>query len=318
MQDGPVFRGQVHGKLPSIVSVGKAGSGADRASTCVICGPTLAQVFYATGGFDIVKCSRCHLVYVDNCTAIEGLDAFYTAPYFHAEGDLTRGYRDYMADRDLHLWNANAILDLIDRYAHVPGRRLLDVGCAHGFFLEAARKRAWAGRGVDIAANAVAYAREKLGLDVHLGEIEQLKLESESVDLVTMIGTIEHFRDPLRTVRAAVDALVPGGVLVVTTIDVEGALGYFSWKPPEHLHYFSFKTLARLIEEAGMQIMWKRTHWCYYRFGDLLSRLWAYWGFSQSVRWVRWLERLRLERLSVKIPTNEIVVFARKAVRLPT
>src|SRR5207245_2286489 len=175
----------------------------------------------------------------------ENLDTFYSGTYYQGEDNAFYGYRDYTADRSIHLKNSQVLLSVIERAATGSGCVLLDVGCAHGFFLRAAQARGWLPHGVDMSAEAVEYARRDLGLAVTRGNIDDCRLPPLSVDVVTLIGTIEHLTDPMRTLRSAARLLRSGGLLAITTPDIEGRLGYFSWKPPEHLFYFSARTLPR-------------------------------------------------------------------------
>src|SRR5712664_2850056 len=118
-------------------------------------------------GFHIVRCNRCCLVYVDGCGSMDGLAKFYGSPYFLNRDDDVRGYWDYVGDRKLHVRNAFSLLRVIERVCDGAERRLLDVGCAHGFFLDTARRRGWTVAGVDISPEAVDFARERLRLDVY-------------------------------------------------------------------------------------------------------------------------------------------------------
>jgi hypothetical protein len=62
----------------------------------------------------------------------------------------------------------------LDRIAAVlgknsPGRRLLDIGCAYGPFLAAAKERGFAVQGMDPARDAAAYVSERLNIPVRRG-----------------------------------------------------------------------------------------------------------------------------------------------------
>lgn len=284
-----------------------------RASTCVACGPTAAALVHVEGPYRIVRCQGCELIYVDGSSGLEGLEEFYGEAYFSGSENAVSGFRDYVADRALHLRNAHDILAALER--HVPsarGRRLLDVGCAHGFLLQAAQARSWQPWGVDISPAAVEYARRELGLMVHRGGVEDCPFPAESFDAACMIGTIEHMTDPVKTLRGTARLLKPGGFLLITTMDVEGRLGYFSWKPPEHLFYFSSRSLAHCLDRAGFASESSRTYWKRYSIADLATRLWGFWHLPQAGRVGRLLEALLLHRARIKIPTNEVLVVARK------
>ena len=57
-----------------------------------------------------------------------------------------------------------ALLDAIE--AQMPARALLQVGAAGGYFLQLARERGWAVRGIEITEVGTRHARDVLGLDV--------------------------------------------------------------------------------------------------------------------------------------------------------
>jgi SAM-dependent methyltransferase len=287
-------------------------SGADQEVRCVTCGLTAGALVREIGSFRIVRCGGCKLIFVEGSSDLPSLDRFYGPSYFTGEDNAIVGYRDYLAERPLHLWNAHSLLAESECLLRGPGRRLLDIGCAHGFLLEAARARGWDVTGVDISQEAVRYAQEELGLPVFHGGVEAGGFAPESFDLVCMNGTIEHLADPMATVREAARLLRAQGLLAITTIDVEGWLGYFSWKPPEHLYYFSAGSLSRLLEAAGFVVERRRIYWKYFSVADLLGRLWGFWRLPGPGKVARLLERLGAGRLTLKIPTNEMLVLARR------
>jgi SAM-dependent methyltransferase len=239
-------------------------------------------------GFRIVRCGRCELVFVDTWHEMPPPEDLYGPGYFRTEGVSPLGYHDYLAHERLHLRNARSILRVLEG---VPaGRRLVDVGCAHGFLLVAARERGWTGCGVDISREAVRYAREKLGLDVRHGDLAHAGFPEAAFDAVAMVGTIEHMPDPLTVLRSAARLLKPGGHVLITTLDIEGAFRQWEWKAPEHIFYFSFRSLSRLLEAAGFQVLRRQlrhgTTW------HLVVRLPGMFPGAGPVR-RRWSERAR-------------------------
>jgi SAM-dependent methyltransferase len=260
--------------------------------------------------FRIVRCGRCELVFVDTWSEMAPPEGLYGPGYFRTEGVSPLGYQDYLAHERLHLRNARPILRMLEHAT--AGRRLVDVGCAHGFLLVAARERGWTGCGVDISADAVRYARERFGLDVVHGDLAQAGFPEGVFDAVAMVGTIEHMPDPLATLRSAARLLKPGGHVLITTLDIEGPFRQWEWKPPEHIFYFSFRSLSRVLEAAGFQVQCRRGYWAWYGVGDLVARVLQHWRLPGAGLVTRAVERAGLVRLALRIPTNEILVLARK------
>jgi 2-polyprenyl-3-methyl-5-hydroxy-6-metoxy-1,4-benzoquinol methylase len=124
---------------------------------------------------------------------------------------------------------------------HVSGGRLLDVGCATGYFLNAARLD-FEVSGVEPSRWAVDYARTRLHLNVTEGHLEAVDLPLEGFDVITMNDVIEHFSDPRAALERSAALLRPGGILYLVTPDI-GSLsarvlrGRWWGLRPAHLYY---------------------------------------------------------------------------------
>ena len=188
----------------------------------------------------IVRCTSCGLVVLRP-------DAE-QANYEDAEDPY------YVEQAEERIENAGRLLDLVPR-----GGRLLEIGAACGFLLLAARERGFTVAGVEMSAWASEYARDRYGLDVRTGRLEDLALPSDSYDVVVMADTIEHLTDPRRTLREVRRVLATGGRLLLLTPDI-GSLtariaGTRWWGLlDDHYFYFSRGTLARLLESEGFAV----------------------------------------------------------------
>ena len=137
------------------------------------------------------------------------------------------------------------------------GGHVLDVGCSCGHYLDIISKgTSLQVSGTELSDEAAAPARAK-GYTVHVGEFENIKLPQNHYDVIRMSHLIEHVINPETTLRAAYNALKPGGHLLLETpntgaLDCRifgrywGALHY-----PRHLHLFNVGQLARLITATG-------------------------------------------------------------------
>lgn len=94
----------------------------------------------------------------------------------------------------------------------VPGS-LLDVGTGIGQFLALARPHFSAVYGTELSDSAVRLAKERYGLDIFHGTIEDLTLGT--YDNLTMIHVLEHLVSPPATLRRCFELLNPGGRLFV-------------------------------------------------------------------------------------------------------
>lgn len=140
-----------------------------------------------------------------------------------------------------------------------PKGRLIDVGCGNGDFLARMRGLGWIVEGSEVDPKAVERARERHGLTVRLGPLEELRLEGDLFDAITMNHVIEHVHDPISLLRECLRILRPGGRVVLATPNINSAgHRWFQrhWShldPPRHLHLFTKETLRECVLRAGFR-----------------------------------------------------------------
>ncbi|MHB9091376.1 MAG: class I SAM-dependent methyltransferase, partial [Chloroflexota bacterium] len=138
--------------------------------------------------------------------------------------------------------------------------RLLDVGCGAGLFLRQAQTAGWQARGIEPSASAVAYARGRFGLEIHLGTLADAPLAGETFDIITLWHVLEHTPDPVATLRQGAGLLAPGGMLLVAVPNfgsLEALLfgrRWYSLDAPRHLYDFVPATLEALLAKAGLAV----------------------------------------------------------------
>ena len=239
-------------------------------------------------------------------------DELYDEAYFSGAE-----YADYLRDRDVLERNFNARLKEVRRF-HTNGK-LIEVGCAYGYFLNLAR-RYFSVRGFDIAESALEHARNVFGLPVDNAEFVDANIEPNSVDVVVMWDTIEHLLRPDLVVEKAADSLKQGGSLFLTTGDIGSILARIrgkNWRlihPPSHLHYFNKDTIRRFLEGFGFEISVIKYVPVWRSLRQILYSL-LFIGKDDIPRIYRLIENSRIGPLPLPLNTLDIMLVGGKKVR---
>jgi len=140
-----------------------------------------------------------------------------------------------------------------------PGR-LLDLGCALGYCMDAAVSLGWDAYGLDINPIAVARARERHGSKVWEGRIEEVDELAGTFDVVIATDVIEHTWRPKSAVLGCRKILRPGGLVVLTTVNASSMSCRIMGKAwphynKEHLCYFNPANISTLLSESGFTVV---------------------------------------------------------------
>jgi 2-polyprenyl-3-methyl-5-hydroxy-6-metoxy-1,4-benzoquinol methylase len=186
-----------------------------QADPCALCGGQRTTLLYDLPDLRVFGCGTCDVTYV------RPRSTPHDSPE-HANDQSAELGRRYMQevfiDRTefwLSYWRKH--VGQLRPFIESPTPRLLDIGCAMGHFMLAAKEAGWVTRGVEISVEQASYAREVLNLDVRAGAFEDAPYEPHSFDVITLWGVIEHIADPIGVMRKLADLLRPGGLVALRT-----------------------------------------------------------------------------------------------------
>lgn len=209
---------------------------------CPVCGSTDRRSVQKHAAHHIVRCRNCTL-------AFAGL-----AP---TDTELGAYYNDYPAHANVSpitLKRYDALLDGFERFRTT--NRIIDVGCGAGNFLERAALRGWEVHGTEYGRIPIETCRAK-GIAVIEGPLNPSNYATGSFDVVTSFEVIEHLVEPALELERMRTMLRPGGMLYVTTPNYRSVghlLAGGQWSVvnyPEHLNYFTPRTIRRLMRAKG-------------------------------------------------------------------
>jgi 2-polyprenyl-3-methyl-5-hydroxy-6-metoxy-1,4-benzoquinol methylase len=180
------------------------------------------------------------------------------------ETELQKHYNGYPRNNPLSEITVKRYNELLDQFEpYRKSGKILDVGCGDGHFLAVAARRGWKVFGTEFTDEAVE-AGLKNGAQVFKGRIQDFNL-TEEFDVITSFEVLEHIHD-LRSHTARIHQLLrKGGLFYFTTPNINALsrriLGG-KWtiiEYPEHLSYYTVKTIHRLLTGAGFKRLSIRT-----------------------------------------------------------
>jgi SAM-dependent methyltransferase len=105
-------------------------------------------------------------------------------------------------------------LALVDRFAPLRGKRILDVGCGVGAYVEKCRRFSDQVFGIDIEAERVVEGGKRLP-NLLAAAAETLPFADNCFDVLLLHEVLEHVTDDHQVVQEAYRVLSPGGRMVI-------------------------------------------------------------------------------------------------------
>ncbi len=287
-------------------------------TVCYLCKNSL-QPFLHKNGYDVYACSACGLKST-KLTVPYGqfIKKFYTAGYF--TGISSAGaYSNYAVDKPYIARTMGKFLTALKGVLPPPGR-LLDIGCAYGYFVELAIAAGYDAYGIDPSSHATTRAKQRLNGRIQEGTIGSVKFPPDThFDIITMLDVVEHLADPRTDLRHVSRLLTDDGRVLIATGDTESRtaklLGrrWTFYIPPQHLFFFNRKNFTTLLLESGLEpVRWFRVgKWLSLQYIFHLARTTGESGFA---KWLYPLiEALPLGRIPLYLAMGDnMVVIARK------
>ena len=255
--------------------------------------------------FTLVRCDKCHLVYVN--------------PRLRKEAITTSkgggAHHDSIAFKQtLYEIGCRKLKERLDFSSdYMP--KLLDVGCGYGSFLKVAQKYDFDVTGIEINEKAVEGAR-KNGFVVYDNNLEDLALPEQMFDVVTLWDVIEHVDSPKSLLTEAARLLRPGGILFFHTGNAafQVTKGHILAKlrpgcgpyniPYHHLYHFSPQTSRELLRRIGEFEQVEFTH-----FDTLVYPNRTKYVLMKGYNTLTYL----LSKIGLPLWTTTLAVFATKA-----
>lgn len=212
---------------------------------CPLCGATPVRIKYSIDTeHNIIYCSQCTVQFLSPQLSDEALQQLYSENYYSSWG--IKGQEENDSTRQMKIATFSLRMDLIKQFR--SGGKVLDIGCATGYFLELSTKEGFEPYGVEISAYAAQIAKSKFGAaNIFVGTLEQCSFPNRYFDVIAMSDLIEHVRDPIQTLSKAASLLKDDGVILIMTPNTGSLSRVIMGKKWTHYkleHFFYFNRLS--------------------------------------------------------------------------
>jgi len=233
----------------------------------------LLKSYSASGNFisqeTIVECEDCGLIF--------------TSPRLNRELIL-KSYTEtedptYVSQAKGRILSFQQCLKAVEKY--VRQGTVLDVGAAAGFFLKVAKDKGWKTFGIEPSKYLSDYGNAQYGVGITCGTVETVPALPEKVDVVTLWDVLEHTFDPKDVLKRCNRYLKDSGYIVVNYPNIGNWMARLAGRKywfilSVHLYYFVPRTIAKMLSEAGFEVVSSKPHFQWLEFGYLAYRLEAY------------------------------------------
>jgi len=189
--------------------------------------------------------------------SLENLSSYYESEDYISHTNAKRNLfeKTYHIIRNISLKRK---LKLINSF-QPEEKKLLDIGCGTGAFLNTAQQNGWQVSGIEPNEKARAIANKSCSGSVF--NIEQLKnFKSESFDVITLWHVLEHLPNLEEQVLTFKKLLKSNGTLVIAVPNFKSydALYYknhwAAFDVPRHLWHFSRASILKLFQNVNMKV----------------------------------------------------------------
>jgi len=217
-------------------------------------------------GYDIVNDPEKGYIHVSPTPSEETLKKLYQIEFYANEK------KDYIDNtlKDLEWWETiyRDKYDTFEEHINSKNKKILDIGCGSGYFLQYGKNRGWDGYGIEPSEKASSHAINN-GLNVKNSSFKKEIFTNTKFDVVHLNQVLEHISHPEQLI-ADIHQISKKGSLLCISVPNEFSplqtilhkdLDFNAWwlSPPHHLNYFTVDSLRQFISKNGYEVILEET-----------------------------------------------------------
>lgn len=225
---------------------------------CPVCQSGQTAPLFEKDGFHYVKCKKCSMVYMNPRLNQAATYAFYNsnvnAIYNESKFDTVSG--STTLDDKINLTN----LQIIDQYRNGKPGKILEIGCAKGYFLTKAKQYGYQVYGVELNEKNFLVAQKTLGDSIFNCDLFKIQFENETFDVIYMRDVIEHIPNPGPFFQELDRIAKPGSLMFIETHNIESLINRITREKHtvifgfEHPNHWSPKTLEIALNKNSFNV----------------------------------------------------------------
>lgn len=255
--------------------------------------------------YQIVRCNTCGLVRSDPVADVNVLKQLYQQSSFTYSQDTPNLAKTY-----------GRYLRKLERYK-IPKHHVLEIGCGNGFFLEEALSQGFAEvTGVEPSQDAIEQANPAVRSKIVCDTLRPGLLPHNTFSVIGMFQTFDHVSEPNLLLDECARLLTPGGVMLCLNHNVEAfSSRVLKEKSPiidiEHTYLYSPKTMQRIFEQHGFQVLEAGPAWNTIRLYSLFRLFPMPREFKRKL--LDFMDRAHLSEVAITVPLGNLYIIAQKA-----
>lgn len=226
-------------------------------------------------GWQIIDCQTCGFKHIFPLPEPEDTNQFYQEKYYR---DIKPFPYDRYTSEQIEktkgriLSNSlfSEIFDRVLTLKKTPIQNMLDIGCGNNLLSLYFQLNNWKANIIEPNNDAAAFLR-KFNLKVYCNPVEEIeKFELNNLSFINMQFVLEHIRQPREVLIKMNKILTPGGLIRICVPNdfSEGQIAYQQYYEekshwvclPDHINYFSFESLERLLCSVGFKVIYRTTN----------------------------------------------------------
>lgn len=285
---------------------------------CIACGSVMKPWFWREG-FMYLRCRLCGSTSIDPVPTGKQITSYYSRKFKSGNYHLVRVFA--LQYKRIYQQYVDALTArLAETGEKIAGKKILDVGCFTGDFLELMERAGASVYGTELQKSAVKIASKRFPGRIFSADLETKNFPAKKFQIVSLLGLIEHVTSPDQLLTSTTRLLESEGVLIIQTPDAGSRFARLlgKWWPPlspiEHIHVFSALGLKLLLSKYGYTDIRIYPHvkhlpiaYVYRQFSNFGRH------FGRLLRPFDWFLRRIPSSIVMPFYGGEIIVIARKA-----